>query len=251
MAQSLTSPIPDTDDRLMHTITREMRLERRRLAVTTDAPANGSPPTLTIPSPPPIKDEANSWLTYDDPMGRFHFRHPQELNLWPFDRDPNTVTLVEQHPEGDDLLGINLQPRQSDAGLDRDSRNPEQHRKVLRSAWEKDKKDVVSGSTSWLPDADWSPLKRKVYRIEAALKPKAEDANGALRTYLDYYLVVFNSNESFVVTAMTRRESNVKLREQAEKVIKSLELGPTEGRKKTPAARPLTSSNPALIASVG
>ncbi len=234
MAQSVSRPIPDSDVRLTQTTTREVRLERRRLAVTAD----GSPPTLTIPETPPIAEGPNSWLTYDDPMGRFHFRHPQDLQVRAFDSDPNHVTLAETHPKGDSFLGINLQPRSSDAGRDRENRNPEYHRTRLKSSWESDKKDVVSGSADWLPDADWSPLKRKVYRIEAALKPKGEEANGAQRLYLDYYLVVFNSNESLVVTAMTTQDSNVKLRDQAEKVIKSLELGPTDGRNKTPALAP-------------
>jgi len=241
MAQSRVTLIPDTDDRLKQTSTRELRLERRS-ATTRNAPADGSSPTLTIPNPPPTANEANSWLVYDDPMGRFHFRHPQELELNSF--DPSHVVLVETNPKGHTILGIDLQPKGSDPARDRQNRDPDYHRSKLRSTWEKDKKDVVSGSTGWLPDADWSPLKRKVYRIEAALKPKGQEAGNAQRLYLDYYLVLFTSNESVVVTAMTEQDSNLKLRDQSEKLIKSFEFGRAGEQAKANPVTPSPSSPP-------
>ena len=56
MAQRLTRSIPDTDNRFKQTTTKEVKLERRRLATTPDPAVNGSPPTLMIPDPAPTAD---------------------------------------------------------------------------------------------------------------------------------------------------------------------------------------------------
>ena len=64
--------------RLKETITRELDIERRLMAATPDAAVTRVAP-LEVPSPLPIANEMNSWLLYDDPAGRFHFYHPQDL----------------------------------------------------------------------------------------------------------------------------------------------------------------------------
>ena len=69
---------PGADGRLKTTITSELILERRPLASLARANAP-QPAPLTLPETPPTQTEANSWLTYVDPEGRFDFRHPQEF----------------------------------------------------------------------------------------------------------------------------------------------------------------------------
>ncbi len=70
MGRALWIPI-DHNGRLKQNIYRDLVLERRPVKPTTAE--------LTIPKEPPTADEANSWVLYDDPQGRFHFRHPQNL----------------------------------------------------------------------------------------------------------------------------------------------------------------------------
>jgi hypothetical protein len=83
----------------------------------------------------------------------------------------------------------------------------------------------------WLPEAEWTPLKRKVYRIEAALIPDKSDspAPAGGRIYLDYYVVQFARNQIMKVTAMTTRDPHLKFREMAEDIIKSFDFGPSDG----------------------
>ena len=234
MAWTATNTLPDEEGRLKQTRTYELELERR-LSPASEAIPSGASTPLAVPETLPAPTEANSWLLYED--SRFQFLHPQEVEIGD-SPDPNLVNLVEKNPRGDIILGLYLQPKETDPALDRQNRDPEYHRRHLYSTWQKQKKDVVRGSAGWLPDADWSPLKRKVYRIEAALLPKGDEPDSAKRLYLDYYLVLFNSNESVLLTALTEQDSNLKLREVSEAIIKSFEFGTSDGRPKTPAATP-------------
>jgi hypothetical protein len=239
LAQTAETPIPDSEGRLKQYVTRELVVERRPL------PAKPSPeaasPGLTVPEPPPVPDEANSWLTYDDPKGRFHLRHPQEMIHIP-SMDPNLVDLVEIQPKGHNRLGINFQARETDPARDRQLRDPAYHQRELNAVWDKEGKNVVRGSAGYLSDRKWTALKRKVYRIEAALRPKGSEPTAAERLYLDYYLVLLPSNESIVVTAMTEQDSNLKLRDLAEAIIERFQLGPLTGSART--SPPATSSAP-------
>jgi hypothetical protein len=244
MAWTASNELPEDEGRLKQTGTYELNLERR-LVVAPNEATGGQNATLTVPDPVPTPDEANSWLVYEDDLGRFHFRHPQELKLNPFGSiDNDYVDLVERHPKGDVRFGIHLQPKELDPARDRQSRDPDHHRRTLYSIWEKQHKDVVPGQTGWLPEPEWGSLKRKVYRIEAALKPKGQVPTKAERLYLDYYLVVFSNNQSIVVTAMTEQDSNLKLRNQAENIIRSFQFGPLEGSAKPHATPPEPSSTP-------
>ena len=228
----------DGGAQLKQTVTYDLTLERK--FPTAAEAAGGQNAALVVPEPIPAPTEANSWLVYQDPGQRFHFRHPQEL-LYRGSPDPNSFLLVENHPRGDVLMQIGLQPK--DAGRQR--LDPEFHRRELVASWEKAKKDVLKGSTGWLPDADWAPLKRKVYRIEAALVPKGDTPINADRLYLDYYLVLFdNSSESVVVTATTEQDSNLKLRADAEGIIKSFSFGKWDAEPKAAAANPAAPLTP-------
>jgi hypothetical protein len=230
MVWAVSEVLPDGDGRLKQTKTYELNLERRFAPAGSDAAAGPNAP-LTVPEPLPAPDESNSWILYEDPARRFYFRHPQELT-YGGSSDPNSLFMVERHPKGHVLLGINLQSK--DSG--RQNRDPEYHRRELAASWAKDQKDVVKGSADWLPDADWGPLKRKVYRIEAALMPKDQPGDNANRLYLDYYLVLLTNNESVVVNAMTERDSNIELRSVAEGLIKSFGLGQWGAQPKVPTA---------------
>jgi len=103
--------------------------------------------------------------------------------------------------------------------------------------WKQKGVTVLPGPSGWLPDADWSPLKRKVYRFELALRSADSTGRGAPneRTYLDYYLVQFLRNEVLRVVAMTTRDPHLNFRNQAEQIIKSFDFGPLE------SSRPIAS----------
>jgi hypothetical protein len=238
MAWVASTPLEDGDGRFKETVTYELDLERRLVPATNDA--TGTQNTLlTIPDPLPTADESNSWVLYEDPLERFHFRHPQELRLEDRMPDPDNIGLVDHQLRGSDILAISLQQKETSPERARQIRDPDFHRRTLYSNWEKQKTDMVRGSSGWLPDAEWSPLKRKVYRIEAALKQNGPDATTAPRVYCDYYLVLFTTNESIVVTAMTVQDPHVAYRNQAEAVIKSFQFGPSDAATKR-GALPLT-----------
>src|SRR5206468_12186762 len=99
---------------------------------------NPATPALAVPTPTPVPTEANSWLTYDDPQGRFHFRHPQDL---PQDRDvppdPNSVQLVEKSLAGfpEQVLTLQLQVKSGKPAEDRADRDPDFHIKSLQENW--------------------------------------------------------------------------------------------------------------------
>ena len=74
MSRRLSTP-RDEDGRMQEIGTRELLLQRRKVP-----PAAAEADSLT-PEKPPVADEHNSWLLYDDFLGRFHLRHPQELEI--------------------------------------------------------------------------------------------------------------------------------------------------------------------------
>jgi hypothetical protein len=224
-------PIPDTDDRLKETRTFELDLERRRQPASSNVAGDAKNASLSVPALAPNANEANSWLDYEDSQRRFHFRCPQELRLEP-QMDPNAVGLVDRHHRESSLV-FQFFPKNVIPERERQYRDPDFHRRTLYSLWEEQHWDVVKGPAGWLPEADWLPLKRKVYRIEAATKPPEAGAN-AQRQYRDYYLVLFTTNQMMVVWAITN-EDHLKFREQAEAVIKSFQFGPSE-QPESPAA---------------
>jgi hypothetical protein len=240
MAQRLTRSIPDTDNRFKQTTTKEVKLERRRLATTPDPPADGSPPTLIIPDPAPTADQANSWLAYHDPMGRFQFRHPQELRPSPDESTPNSLELVEyQVGAGRDVVIIELPPGKADTQRDREFRSLNQFRREIDADWSKRKVEIVPGSENWLPDAEWTPL--KVFRKELGIKLQGTDEKGRAveRLYIDDYFILSKLNDCIHFESMTKRDDHTTFRSQVESMIKSLQFG-RPGDK--PNANPVTRS---------
>jgi hypothetical protein len=224
---SLRKTLPRGEDgRLQEIQTGELQLQRRRMPV-----QQSDPETLSIPDPvkPPIADEMNSWVLFDDPEKRFHLRHPQDLVLLD-SMQSGEVHLANRRANGStDFLRITPVPREEDAALDRSRSDPQTFVRKLKDLWAREGYQLVDGPVGWLPDQDWEPKKRRVYLLETAIKPDREAAavRNAARFYLDAYLVVFTRGDCFYVYATTDRDDQVAFRNQAEGVIRSLELGPS------------------------
>jgi len=221
MGRVLSEPIDD-NSRLRQISTRELNLVRRRPS----AAAAGDRAALIVPDVPPIANEANSWLLYEDAKGRFHFRHPQELTLQMSEgrmENPDSLEFLNKTPTATDALAIAIVPKETDPARNRQNLDPDDHLRKLRATWREMRQDVVEGEAGWLPDKDWAPRNRRVHRLEAALKqsnPKSP------RVYYNYYLVLFPRDASIVVTAMTERNDHFAFRNQVESAIKSFDFGP-------------------------
>jgi hypothetical protein len=126
-------------------------------------------------------------------------------------------------------------PKLADPVADRQWTDPQAFVKDLRQVASRKDTTVVKDQVGWLPDQDWAPLKRRVFRYEAAI-----EARNLSRHYMDAYLVLFTRGDRFHIQALTDRDDHAPFREQAEKVIKSLELGPsTPGLATAPAQTPV------------
>ncbi len=226
MAEVMTTPLPDDETgRLDQTQTREL-IVARRVGPTEMGPEASLP--LVAPEAPP-RDEAHTWVTYDDYEGRFHLAHPQGLQIaraYP----EGGVDLVDRRFDGQDVVSVALAPKSGDAARDRLAVDPLEQRKALVEQWRSQGQEVIMGDSGWLKEDVWGPLNRKVYRIEAALKPAgtAPVVRGN-RIYLDRYVVQFTRNQTLIVTAMTTRDPHVPFRDQVETLIKSFTFGPSEG----------------------
>ncbi len=220
LALATTVGLAAPDDRLRRTQTRELVLERQR--------GTGGPP-LAIPEPAPTPTEENSWLTYDDPKGRFHFRHPQDFRPAPR-AGADAVDLVQFRPEGLGVVTLQMQVKGDDPAADRQNLDPETHRTRLNAEWAAGRLDVKRGPVGWLPEADWAESQLKVYRIEAVLKPPADDAAGRQSRSFDYYLVLTRRAESLTVAATTVQDPSLGFRDQVEAILKTYKLGPAPGR---------------------
>jgi hypothetical protein len=220
LAQETVSLLSENDGRFKQSIRRELRLERR---LSTPGGA-----TLEVPSPSPAPSVENSWLIYDDPEGRFHLLHPQEMKVVRQYPDGG-IDLLDRRPDGQDVVTVNLMPKSGDPERDRVASDPIQEKKRLDDEWKRRGEKVLPGTAGWLPEADWSKLKRKVFRIEAALMSQEDpSAPPSGRIYLDHYIVQFNRNETLKVRAMTTRDPHVPFRDNAESLIRSFELGPSD-----------------------
>ncbi len=227
LAHATAISLPSNEGRLKQRVTYKLLLERRPLAPVAGEAGAGSRP-ITLPDNPPTATPANSWVTYDDPAGRFHFRHPEELSL---DQsraaDPLAVPLWDIRPSGTAAMVLILPTSRGDAEHDRAFRDPASFQKVMESHFEAVKDSVTWGAAGWLDDEDLKPLNRKVYRVEAALK-----GGKVQRPYFaDLYLVVGqNGVRNFVVQSWTEREDHVAFRTQIEQVIRSFHWAPAEKR---------------------
>ena len=223
MRRLLSIPI-DQNGRLNRNITRELILVRKP-----------STTPITLPDEPPTAAVANSWILYEDPLERFHFRHPQELQL-PGDAsgNPDLIELVNKKSNATDVLIIGFQPKEADQAKNRRALDMSEHIRGLREIWAKTNQEVVEGEVLELPNQGDAHRNRRVVRFEAALKPAEQRAS---RIYYNYYLILF-ATDSFVVTAFTERNDHLVFRKQIEDVIDSLEFGPKQGSAAKPAGRP-------------
>ncbi|MGC8643489.1 MAG: hypothetical protein ACP5XB_26835, partial [Isosphaeraceae bacterium] len=185
LAQETTQLIGDEDSRLKQMVRREVRLERR-LVDKAREPGAG---TLEVPNPLPSATVENSWLIYDDPAGRLHLLHPQEMKVAKQYPDGG-VDLLDRRPDGQDVIQLVLVPKTGDPRRDRLAADPIQEKKQLEDEWKRRGVKVLPGTSGWLPESDWAKFKRKVYRIEAALITQEEpSAPASGRIYLDQYTV--------------------------------------------------------------
>ena len=247
LAQGLTLPLAEGDGRLKQSITRELLLERR---TSSQADGGGESAQLPLPQGSISPTPENSWLLYDDPQGRFHLRHPQELRVAKVYPEGG-VDLLDRRPDGQDVLQITLVPKTQDPERDRLAADPIQQKKLLEDEWKRRGEKVLPGPSGFLNDPDLVRLKRKVYRTEAALIPPEESAGSPAsgRIYLDHYIVQFSRNEVLKVTAMTTRDPHVNFSKDAEAVIKSFDFGSSESAAPSatapaPAAGPTTTPPP-------
>ncbi len=198
----------DADGRLNYILTRELNLARR--------PASNS---LRLPEVPPVPNQANSWVRYDDPDKRFHFSHPQSLHLVSdTEKDRDSIELRSSNPTESDVVYFGIQREQLDPVRNRQSLEPEYHIRNLRAIWKEKERKVTEGESVWLAEDAAAP-KRSIHRFEAAL------LNGprAARAYCDQYLLI-DPKGSLVLRAITetdRGEAHVAFRSQVENLIRS------------------------------
>jgi hypothetical protein len=174
----------------------------------------------------PEPNQANSWLTYLEPTGKFSFQHPQDLLY----RDrgpiaplpPNVASMDRFRREGIDRLEIEYAPK---------TLSPDDLKQKLAARWAAMKLDVIPGTEEWLPEADWP--KMKVYRIEAAVKaaePKSSASPGSTRIHFDGYLIQFGQPGGIVAVATTSRDAVAAYRREVEQILRSIQLAPPPAR---------------------
>ncbi len=239
MAQSVERPIPGSDERLKESSTRVVTLER----IPFEARPNEAPvPALDVPEVAPVADNANSWLVFEDPRGRFRFRHPQELQIpdeavYP----PEEIHLLDERVDvGKDVLVIKLPPKGGDPKIERTFHDPALLQKAVDAEWAREQMEVIHGEAGWLQDPKWKQSNRRVYRLEVGVKPK-EGVETYKRLIIDYYLVALERNQNIMVDSWTIREDHVPFRNNVEDVIRSFEFNPPDGTSKAatkPAAAP-------------
>lgn len=226
LGQGMTLPLPEGDGRLKQSISRELFVERR-----VPGPSNGGSDLALLPLPPASSSpsQANSWLVYDDPKGRFHFQYPQDLKVAPQAAD-GSVLLADRRLDGSDLLHLAFLPRIQNTEQDRLATDPIQQKKKMEDKWKRERQQFRPGPAGWLADPEFTRLNRKVYRHEAALL-EAEDAPGPIqgnRVYYDHYTVLFGQNAALDVTAMTKQDPHLNFIKTTESVIKSFRLGSSD-----------------------
>ena len=207
---------PDDPDGRLKVIVNHV-IDLRRKPVDSEA-------ELLVPNPPPAPTEANSWLTFEDVDGRFHFNHPQSLKFQTL--QPGDPTVVLLGPLGSvDSVSLILQEKTGKSEEDRQFRDPGSHRKILKSQLEEDGFEIIPGPEGWLPEANWADAKMKVYRSEAVLRPPDDGGIKSVRIYFDFYLALLAHDECLVFTARTAQDPPTAFRSQAEQIVRSFKLG--------------------------
>ncbi len=216
MGRRLSEPI-DRDGRLQRIGTRELILGRRLLPGT----GGSQVAPLNVPAPPPTADQANSWILYDDPRGRYHLRYPQEFRA----RVDLTGQLdLVRGSKDPDLLFVDA-PGKDNPLLGRAKTDPQAFVKSLHDEWTTRGLETIGrGQTGWLPEKDWAPRHRKIFHFEEAYRDPASNA----RLYLDAYLILTNRSEGFWFQGLTRRDDHIVFRNDIEKILATFDPGPSE-----------------------
>jgi hypothetical protein len=244
LAHVKVAELPGSDGRLKQRVTVELTLERRPLAL--EPGEKGVAVAALPPQPPPTATQENSWVMYDDPAGRFSFRHPQELAQYEA-KSPiqHAVDLGDFRPSGAALLGVMLPSNRVDTERDLRFFDAKHFQAEMEKEFAptKDQDRLTWGAVGWLEDEDWKARKRKVFRMEGRFTPE----KGGPPVYIDLYLVSdLNSQKSFTVEAWMGREgAHVAYRNDVEDVIRSFQWTPSEKRSPAPAAAPATTTAPA------
>lgn len=218
MARSIVAPqAPNSRLRSMET----------RTVILAVRPGDQGAP-LAVPATAPDETPANSWLSYDDLDAKFHFRYPQEFHLPPRSADEFTIDLRRERPTGLDGMLIFLIIKTGDAEADRANRDPTFQVKAATEEMRGYGYSVIAGPQKWLPEADWAPLKRKVFRGEHVLMRKARGPGEKdIRVHFDVYLVLFGRDESLIIKTTTLQDPATPYRKEVEEVIKTFDFGAT------------------------
>jgi hypothetical protein len=245
IARAVEIPDQEGDGRLKTTVTHEVVLERRPLAAANQQ-GGGQASPLAIPNPPPVATEANSWLVFEDPLGRFSFRHPQVLSPLKGEQESvNELHLADSRPEGGrDRLVIMLQPKDANAERQLAFHDPQHFQRAISQEWGQKKLDILRGPVGFLSGDQWDELKRKVYRMEAGLKLPTAAERDEGRVYVDYYLVDFGRGQTIIVESWTDRNDHVSFRNEAEAIIKSFEFGPRKPQDSSATSPPTSAPRP-------
>ena len=200
---------PGTPDRPRRTVKRQLLLNRE---------FNPEIPPLDVPEGPPAETPENSWLTYAEPKGRFHFRHPQ-----PFEIQENApagaLILVSQPPEGE--------PSQVKLFfLEKFPKTPEEvFRQMFEGVRSAQRAGLVPGGNETL---NWPGA--RALRRQAILQPGERDdvagAAGAGATQLDGYVIQFPGGATLIVEATAPKDQAAASRKEAEAFLKTFQPGP-------------------------
>lgn len=235
MGRRYSEPI-DRSGRLQRISTRELILARRLIAGT----GGGQVAPLSIPTPPPTADQANSWILYDDARGQYHLRYPQEFRAQP---DPSGQLVLNRGAASNnpDLLFVDVLAKN-----DPRKTNPQAFVKSLHDEWTTRGLETIGrGQAGWLPEKDWAPRHRKIFHFEEAYKDPESNA----RLYLDAYQILTTRSEGFQLVGLTRRDDHIVFRNDIEKILVTFDPGPSEPV--AAAAKPGAAATPGAAAMPG
>lgn len=205
------SDVPGTDGKIKQVFDRKLVYERQ---------VNGRQEPLAIPSAVPKPTFENSWLVFEDPLGRFKLMHPPIFKSQM--GDENSVLFAS---ESEEFIRLDL---------DASDVKPETFRKELEDEWEKEKFQVFAVNEGALNEPAWR--NREVYRIEAALQ--ATDTGSKQRGHFDAYIMQFPEVKSaYMAETMTYSEQSTTFRDMVEQILQSIEVKAVAN---PPAAKPAT-----------
>jgi hypothetical protein len=214
LAEESTGIVPSGTERLKRYFRRELVLERRVEDV-------GEP--ITLPTSPPSATDESTWLTYNDPAGRYRLRHPQGLRPGE-PEDPKraevTLTHVDLGQRTFEQIVVTLVPQS-------ELRTIEVMRNAMREAWKTQQVRAEEGQAVMLPAEGW-PEGMRVGRIDAVLTQPGADGQGRSTTTSHFlaYTVQTGHPVGLFVKAQTTATDPTALREQVEAIIRTVQIAP-------------------------